>query len=96
MPDYRVTMTIGALRAGVTPDAVLPAAAAGAAELAMVEASDLAIVAGVPRITVRFESDDAELARQIGDHVAAVTDGSAQVLSFRVTERVRGRWFPVG
>jgi hypothetical protein len=88
-------MTIGALRAGVAPAAVLPAAAAGAAELTMVESSDLAVVGGVPRITVRFESEDRELARQIGDHVASVTDRCAQVLSFRITERMGGRWFAV-
>jgi hypothetical protein len=96
MPDYRVTMNIGALREGIAPASVLPAAAAAAAELTMVEASDLAIVAGAPRITVRYEAEDVELARQIGEHVAASTGQSAQVLSYRVTERVKGRWFAVG
>ena len=44
MPSYRVIMTIGALQPGVRPDAVLPAAAAAAAERTTVEASDLATV----------------------------------------------------
>jgi hypothetical protein len=96
VPDYRVTMTIGAIAAGVAPSAVLPAAEAAASELTMVEAADLAIVRGAARITVRFEAEDAELAVQIADHVASVTAGSAQVLEYRVTERVKGRWFAVG
>ena len=95
MPDYRVTMTIGALRAGVAPAAVLPAAKAAAAELTMVEAADLTVVAGVARIVIRFESDDAELANQIADYVVTVTRDSVEVPLFAVTERSRGRWFSV-
>jgi hypothetical protein len=95
VPDYRVTMTMGALRAGVSPAAVLPAAKAAAAELTMVEAADLTVVAGSARIVIRFESDDAELANQIAEHVVATTRGSVDVPVFTVTERGRGRWFSV-
>jgi hypothetical protein len=92
MPDFRVTMVVGALRPGVTPDRVLPAATAAAGELTMVEASDLAVVAGEARVTIRFESDDGELATQIAEHVVVVTAGLADVTRFAVTRRVRGRW----
>jgi hypothetical protein len=96
MPDYRVAMLIGAVRAGADPAAVLPTAKAAAAELTMVEAADLAIVAGAARVTIRFEADYAELAAQIGAHVVAVTNTVARVASFRVTERAKGSWFAVG
>ena len=92
MPSFRVVMTIGALRPGVAPQRILPIAADAARELTAVEASDLAVVAGEARITVRFEAEDAELAVQIGEHVADVTSRSAQVLAARITERVRGAW----
>jgi len=92
MPDYRVTMTMGAVRAGVAPDSVLPTASAAAGEFTMVEAADIAVVAGKARITIRFEADDAELAAQIAAHVVGVTHGSVDVVDVRVTERVGGRW----
>ncbi|MGO4690795.1 hypothetical protein [Glaciibacter sp. 2TAF33] len=96
MPSFRVTMTLGALRSGVAPEAVVPHAASAAAELTTVEASDLAVVAGHARVTVRFTADDPELALQIADHVVAATDAVARPLDHAVTERVKGRWFRVG
>jgi len=95
VPDYRVTMTMGALRPGVAPAAVLPAAKEAAGELTMVEAADLTVVAGSARIVIRYESDDAELATQIAEHVVATTRGLVEVPVFTVTERGRGRWFTV-
>jgi hypothetical protein len=95
MPSYRVTVTIGALRPGTRPESVLPAAARAAGELTTVEASDLAIVSGMPRITVRFTADDAGLAQRIGEHVVASTSSSAELLAWKVTERVKGRWYVV-
>jgi len=95
MPSYRVIMTIGALRPGVRPDAVLPAAAAAAAEKTTVEASDLAVVAGSARATVRFTADDGDAALAIGDHVVAETSRVADPVTWMVTERVKGRWLPV-
>lgn len=88
-------MTIGALRAGVAPDSVLPAAAAAAADLTTVEASTVTVVAGSARIVVRFTADDAEEALRIGRHVFAATQAVAEPLASSVTERVKGRWFPV-
>ena len=95
MPDFRVTMTMGALRPGVSPATVLPTAKADAAELTMVEAADIAVVAGSARIVVRFESDDAELAAQIADHVVATTQSAVEVPQYGVTQRVGGRWVAV-
>jgi len=95
MPSYRVTMSIGALQPGVRPDAVLPAAAQAAAELTTVEASDLAVVAGSARVTVRFTADDDPAALAVGGHVVQQTRLVAEPVTWQVTERVKGRWFPV-
>ncbi|MEC5185096.1 hypothetical protein RCH12_002572 [Cryobacterium sp. MP_3.1] len=95
MPSYRVIMSIGTLQPGVRPEAVLPAAAGAAAELTTVEASDLAVVAGSARATVRFTADDGTAALAIGDHVVAQTRLVAAPVSWLVTERVKGRWLPV-
>lgn len=83
---------MAALRPGVSPETVLPAAKAAAGELTMVEAADLTVVGGSARIVIRFESDDAELANQIAEHVVAITRQSVDVPVFTVTERVGGRW----
>lgn len=88
-------MTVGMLRGRVTPESVLPTAADAARELTTVEAADLGIVAGAPRITIRYTADDAELARQLGSHVASATDAVAEVLQWKVTERMKGRWYVV-
>ena len=95
MPSYRVVMSIGALQPGVRPDAVLPAAARAAAEHTTVEASDLAVVAGTARATVRFTADDGDTALTIGRHVVERTRTVADPVSWLVTERVKGRWLPV-
>lgn len=95
MPSYRVIMSIGALQPGVRPDAVLPAAARAAAERTTVEASDLAVVAGQARATVRFTADDGDAALAIAAHVVAETRRLAEPLSWLVTERVKGRWLPL-
>jgi hypothetical protein len=95
MPSFRVTLTVGTLRPGVDPSSIVPTAAAAARMLTTVEASDLAVVAGAARVTVRFTADDAELAAQIGANVAAQTSRSAEVEAWKVTERVGGRWYVV-
>ena len=96
MPSFRVVLTIGGLRPGVRPESVAPAAAAAAAELTMVEASDIAIVAGAARITVRYMADDAEIALQVAEHTAAAANGAAAVQTWKVTERVGGTWVRIG
>jgi hypothetical protein len=50
MPSYRITLGVGALRAGTDPQSVLPTAAAAARELTTVEAWDLAVVRGEARM----------------------------------------------
>jgi len=95
MSSYRVSLQLGALRPSADPAAVLSTAAAAAGELANVEASEIGVVAGIARVTVRFTEDDDELARQIGAHTAESTDRVVEVLRWQVTERVKSRWLPV-
>ncbi len=95
MPSYRVTLTVGALRPGVEPEAVLPAAADAVAEFTTLEASNVSVVRGEARLVVRFTADDDDLAWQIGRHAAAVTDGLAEVLEARVTRRSHEKWLTV-
>ena len=92
MPSFRVTLTIGDLRPGTDPRSVLPAAADAARELTVVEASEVNIVAGSARVTVRFSADDAEIARQVGHHIVASTNRVAAVARWAITQRVGGRW----
>lgn len=94
MPSFRVTMTIGALARGVAPATVLPSAARAVGELTTVEASDLAVVSGTPRVTVRFTAED-ETARRIAAHAVESTRGIADVVTWRITRRDGSRWMPI-
>jgi hypothetical protein len=93
MPSFRVIVPVGALRPGVRPADVLPAAAAAAAEHTVVEASSVDVVSGEARLTVRFTSDTVDHAIFVGAHVADRVSDVATIGSWRVTERVAGRWF---
>jgi hypothetical protein len=88
-------MTLGALVPGVDPSTVLPLAAQAARELAVVEASDISVVSGAARATVRFTVDSSEIAQQVGRHVATVTASYVEVGLVSLLERVRGRWMPL-
>ncbi|MEO7006331.1 MAG: hypothetical protein ABI275_09950 [Terrimesophilobacter sp.] len=95
MPSFRVTIAIGALRRGVAPQSVLPAAAAAATALTTLEASDLSVVRGAPRITVRFTCDDDATAASIARRVTDATRQLTEVTTWQVTRRDGGRWYPV-
>jgi hypothetical protein len=87
-------MTIGALATGTAPQRVMPDAADAVAELTTVEASDVAVVSGMPRVTVRFTAEDAT-AHQIARHCVERTRQLAEVATWRLTRRVGGRWYVV-
>lgn len=95
MPSYRVTFTIGRLAPGVHPERVLPTASEAAAELAQVESADLTVVAGYPRITVRFAADDDESAAGVASRTFDATSKVAELLAPGLTLRVGGRWIAV-
>lgn len=95
MPSYRVTIVIGLLHHGVRPQGVLPAAAAAGAELTTVESSDVSVVAGEARITVRFLADDDAASVRVGHHICATTGALADLGAVTLTRRYGGRWYPV-
>ena len=86
-------VAVGALRPGVAPTDVLPAAAAAAAELTVVEASSVDVVAREARLTVRFTADTVDEAIAVAQHAVDGIGALARVGHWRVTERVGGRWF---
>jgi len=93
VPSFRVIVSVGLLLAGVRPDAVVPAAAAAVAELAVVEASSLDVVAGEARVTVRFTADTVDDAIPVAEHAVERIQSLAHTGPWRLTERVAGRWF---
>jgi hypothetical protein len=96
MPSFRVTIAVGALRRGVAPQSVLPAAAAAARALTTLEASDLSVVRGAPRITLRYTSDDDVAAVSVARQVVEAARMLAELTTWQVTRRDGGRWSPVG
>lgn len=93
VPSFRVTVAVGALRPDVLPTDVLPAAAAAAAELTVVEASSVDVVAREARLTVRFTADTVDEAIAVAQRVVDRIRTLADIGRWRVTERVGGRWF---
>lgn len=96
MPSFRVTMTIGALRPGVDPERVQPRAEDAAREVAVLESSQVDVVRGEARLTVRFTAEDAEIALQVARHVIATTADVAQLGAATITRRDGGTWRRVG
>ncbi|WP_439692211.1 hypothetical protein ACRQ4B_15100 [Curtobacterium sp. SP.BCo] len=96
MPSYRVTLAVGALVPGTTPDAVLPEAARLVAELTVVEARDVRVLRGVPCAVVRFEAPSDEIAEAVASHAADGLVATAEVRSAVVTRRDGSRWTPLG
>lgn len=95
MPSYRVTLAVGALAPGTTPDAVLPEAARLAGERAVVEAQDVRLLRGVPCAVVRYgAAEDAE-AVDVAHHVVDGLRGTVEIRSSVVTRRDGGRWTPI-
>lgn len=95
MPSFRVMIAVGVLRPGVRPETVLPAAVAAGRDLTTVESSDVSVVAGQARITVRFMADDDPTAGRIADHVCATTGALVSLGEVTVTRRYGGRWYPL-
>ena len=93
MPSFRVIAAVGLLRPAVAPTTIQPAVADAAADLAVVEATSIDVVRGEARLTVRFTADDVSDALRIAEHTVTALRTLAEVSSWRLTERVGGRWF---
>lgn len=86
-------MVVGMLHRGVDPERVLPAAMDAARDRAAVEGGQVAVVRGVPQLTVRFEAPDDVAAAAVGQAVVARTDELVDVEGHRVTRRYGARWY---
>jgi hypothetical protein len=89
-----VSLAVGTLRPGVDAASVLPAAADAARPLATVEASDVGIVRGRARVTVRFTADSDDAAHAVADAVLARTEQLAATSDGTLTRRWGSRWYP--
>ena len=98
MPSFRATIQITGLRPGHAPDEVMDMAVASVRAAHVVEANQLDIVAGMPRITVRFMVEaseyDAEnqLARNAAVSMAHGVDTVATTGALRAFRRSAGKW----
>jgi len=88
-------MVVGAMRLGVDPADVLPAATAAARARTAVEAGQIEIVRGQPLLTVRYEAVDDPSAASVGQAVVRRVDEMVVVETSRVTRRFGNRWYPM-
>jgi len=101
MPSFRASLKIIGLRPGNAPEAVMSTAVAALGSMHLVEANQLDIVAGVPRITLRFtveaSQDDVEnrQARDAGASMRHAVESVALTEGLHVLRRRQGKWIPV-
>lgn len=101
MPSFRATLQITGLRPGYEPEAVMDTAVAVVGSVHVVEANQLDIVAGVPRITVRFMVEAGEyhaenqLARNAAASMAHGVNEVATTGALRAFRRSAGKWLPL-
>ncbi|AEI10956.1 MULTISPECIES: hypothetical protein [Cellulomonas] len=95
MPSYRVRAFVGLLRPGTAAPDLLPDAVAFARTLVVVEASDVEVVRGRARVTVRYQADDDAHARRAGWAVLHHLDERAEIEGRTLTRRFGARWYPV-
>ncbi|MDQ0278653.1 hypothetical protein QO003_002956 [Arthrobacter silviterrae] len=98
MPSFRATIQITGLRPGHAPEEVMAMAVAAVGAAHVVEANQLDVVAGVPRITVRFMVEaseyDAEnrLARDAAASMRHGVKTVATTAALRSYRRSAGKW----
>lgn len=100
MPSFRLELEIGRLRPGREPNEVMDAALASLGGW-HVDATDIAVTAGTPRILLRFtvpDSSDAEenqVARLAAVGTRDAVDEVAGTGQLWVLRRRGGRWLPL-
>ncbi|HEY3340253.1 MAG TPA: hypothetical protein VGK18_17270 [Propionicimonas sp.] len=101
MPSFRLELEIGQLRPGRTPSEVMESAQAALADF-HVDATDIAVTAGTPRILLRFsvpdssESAENQAARLAAVHTRDAVSEVAGTGQLWVLRRRGGRWLPLG
>ncbi|EJF47424.1 FMN-dependent dehydrogenase [Actinomyces massiliensis] len=95
VPSYRTILTVASLRPGRAPGDVEAAARAAVGETTVLEAFQVGVVRGEPRVTVRFTgADDAE-ARAVHDRVVDAVRAIADAPRALLVKVVAGRSVPV-
>ncbi|MHA7293056.1 hypothetical protein ACX80G_04205 [Arthrobacter sp. HLT1-21] len=98
MPSFRAQLDILGLLPGHAPEAVMDSAQAAVGAAHLVEAKQLDVVAGTPRITLRFlveETDYEAGARQAIEAAVTMRHAVGRVATvgpLRVLRRHRNRW----
>ncbi|GAA4660931.1 hypothetical protein [Arthrobacter cryoconiti] len=98
MPSFRATLQITGLRPGHAPGEVMDMAIAVVGSSHVVEANQLDVVAGVPRITIRFMVEASEYDsenRSARDTAASLAHGVNSVATtgvLRTYRRSAGKW----
>jgi hypothetical protein len=101
MPSFRLELEIGGLRPGRAPNEVMDAARAALAGH-HVDATDIAVTGGTPRILIRFTlPDSSAIAENQAARLAAVgardaVNAVAGTGQLWVLRRRGGRWLPLG
>ena len=101
MPSFRLELEIGSLRPGHDPNEVMDTAIASLAGF-HVDATDIAVTAGTPRVLLRFtvtdssETDENQAARLAAVHARDAVDEVADTGQLWVLRRRGGRWLPLG
>ncbi len=101
MPSFRLELEIGVLRPGHLPSEVMDAARAALGEH-HIDATDVAVTGGTPRILLRFtvpESGEAEensIARLAAVRARDAVEFVAETANLWVLRRRAGRWVPLG
>lgn len=101
MPSFRTRLDIIGLRPGHTPPSVMEAATDAVGSSHLVEAHQLDVVAGVPRITVRFivepgaYDEENRQALRAAHHMQHAVEEVARSRNLIVLRRIRGRWQPL-
>jgi hypothetical protein len=95
MPSYRFTATVGMLRPGVAAASVLPTLTTDARSLAIVEASNVSVVAGKARLVIRFTGEDDPDAVSIAEGIAGFALELVELHEIGLTRRAKQAWIDV-
>lgn len=95
MPSYRSILTVTTLHPGHGPREVESAARAAVERSTTLEAFQVEVVAGQPRLTVRFTCADDPEARRVHERTVTAVRTAAAVPAALLARVVGGRSVPV-
>ncbi|WP_126622280.1 FMN-dependent dehydrogenase [Actinomyces bovis] len=95
MPSYRSILVIGSMRPGARPEAIEAAARAAVAQSTTLEAFQVDVMRGEPRVTVRFTASDDADAHPVHERIVTQVREQAAVPRAVLAKVVGGRSVPV-